>query len=144
MESWQLNYTAAFDYLKGIATRIGKSYEWCRRQCHAPADYPDYYGAFLVWWYAVLSVNPTGADHYINDLIARRDAARCPGELAEAEWSEAVAAAAEEVGQGIAVATRRRDAALIAKEVSEGIEKLQRVLALNRAHAHAQNYQEHR
>lgn len=141
MESWQLNYTAAFDYLKGIATRIGKSYEWCRRQCHAPADHPDYYGAFLVWWYAVLSVNPTGADLYINDLIARRDAARCQGELAEAEWSEAVAAA-EEVGQGIAVATRRPDAALIAKEVSEDIEKLRRVLALNRAHA--QNYQEHR
>ena len=135
MESWQLNYTAAFDYLKGIATRIGKSYEWCRRQCHAPADHPDYYGAFLVWWYAVLSVNPGGADLYINDLIARRDAARCPGELAEAEWSEAVAAAAEEVGQGLAAASRRRDPAAIAKEVSEGIEKLQRVMALNRAHA---------
>lgn len=136
MESWELNFNAAWDYLKGVAARIGKTYEWCRRQCHPPAgEHPDYYGAFLIWWYAILAVNPAGADLYIHDLIARRDAARDLRELADADWSEMVAQTTEECARGIAEATRRGDATTIATELSKAQAAIQRLLALNRAAA---------
>lgn len=133
VESWQLNYEAAWSCLKQIAARIGKSYEWCRRQCR-PSDQADYYGAFLVWWYAILAVNPPAANLYINDLVARRDAALGRDGLAGEDWAEAVATAAEATGEAIAEATRRSDPAAVERKVSDAVASMQRLLALNRAH----------
>jgi hypothetical protein len=133
MNSFDINHAALFDHKKGIAARLGKSDEYVRRECH-PADdghLHDRYGRFKQLFLAVLAENPPGADLYLEDLTAAREAARRDINLTDEEWEQAVDEAIKETSEGIRAAVKHHDPAEIHVQVSEGISRLRLLLAIN-------------
>jgi hypothetical protein len=141
LESYELNHKAAWEHLKSIATRMGKSYETVRKQCHPPIvnnfghEEIDRYGAFLQFWYAVKAVNSEGGSLYVQDLIAREAAEDYSGELTKADWLDEIASTAKETSEAIVAACRRESVAEIVVEATQAIAQLQRLISV--AHAQA-------
>jgi hypothetical protein len=132
MQSHDLNHAALFNYKKGVALRIGKTEEYVRRECHPTEDgtVRDRYGRFKQLFLAVLAEHPLGADLYLEDLIATREAHRRPVTLTPAEWERALDEAIKETSEGIRAAVQNHDPARTSVEVSEGISRLRRLLAI--------------
>jgi hypothetical protein len=144
LESWELNKKAAWDFLKGIAVRMGRSYETARKQCHPPTinhfgnEEMDRYGAFLQFWYAVKAENPEGGSLYVQDLTARDAAEDSPTELSKADWFVQVGKVAKESSEAIEAACNNRSVTEIVVESTQAIAQLQRLMSM----AHAQATQE--
>lgn len=133
MESFDLNHQALFEHKKRIAVRLGKTDEYVRRECHPAEDASvrDRYGRFKQLFLAVLDENPMGADLYLEDLIATREAGRRGVTLTPEEWEQAVDDAIKETSEGIRAAVKGHDHAEIHVQVSEGVSRLRRLLAIN-------------
>jgi hypothetical protein len=137
LESYELNHKAAWGHLKGIAPRMGRTYETVRKQCHPPVvnnfghEEIDRYGAFLQFWYAVKAENPEGGSLYVQDIIARNAAE----DYSKADWLDEIASTAKETSEAIVAACRRESVAEIVVECTQAIAQLQRMISV--AHAQA-------
>ncbi len=144
-ESHEINFEAAWDFLKEISVRFGKSYETCRTQCHPPAqgqfgrEELDYYGRFLAWYYAVRGANPAGARLYYRDFQARHMAEEMRGHLQEIPWCDAIGSVAKESAEAITAAVKNKSTSEIVKQCSEAITALETIIQMAHVHANEQS-----
>lgn len=111
--------------LKGIALRIGKSYEYVR-QILRDSEKKSYYEKFYTFWLAVDAEDPAIADQYFFDFKARRDALRAS--KSKVHNGELIGRAVMGAAKGIEAAVRK-DASAMKKEIPQIIFTFEEILA---------------
>lgn len=111
--------------IKGIAHRLGHSYEYIRQRLR-DLDKPSWYEQFYTFWLAVDAEDQDAADAYYFDFKARRDALRT--KRARTDDKDLVSAALRLSAAGIDAANRG-DVQAMKKEIPQAIASLEELLA---------------
>lgn len=111
--------------LKGVAYRLGHSYEYVRQRLR-DSEKTSWYEQFFTFWLALDAESPTVADQYFYDFKARRDALRAS--KSETDDSELMALAVRSFAAGMD-ATIRKDVSAMKKEIPQLITAFEDILA---------------
>lgn len=119
-------------HTKGVALRMGKSASYIYKMTAEPeaCRYTRFLQAFL----AIAAESSEGADLIAEDFMARWRELR-QGDRTVEDWFDAVAKTNKETSEAISEAVRDRDPAKIQNEISQAIEALRQLLALEVARA---------